>query len=100
MQGRRTPSNWPFTWMLLVGLLLDVLVDWTGVLYDSSGAWSLVYCVALLLAFPVWIAHEILSSFELLHSLYISKWVAAGLGLAIAIGLDIALAKFRQQLRH
>jgi hypothetical protein len=82
--------------MLLVGLALGAVVDWMGIEYDSSGVGLILFYSSLLLAFPVWIAHELLSSVEFLRTLYVSKWIAAALALVIAIGFDYALAAARR----
>lgn len=91
----RVIARYPFTTMFLAGLSLGAFVNWMGIHYDSSGFGSVIFYLSLLLAFPVWIAHELLSSAEFLRALYVSKWIAAALGFVIAIGLDYALAALR-----
>lgn len=74
---------------------MGAFVNWMDIHYDSSGFGSVIFYLSLLLAFPVWIAHELLSSAEFLRALYVSKWIAAALGFVIAIGFDYALAALR-----
>lgn len=84
--------------MLLIGLMLGAVTDWMGIQYDSSGFGSVLFYFSLLFAFPVWIAHELLSSTEFLRSVYVSKWVAAALGLVVALGLDYVVTIIRGRL--
>src|SRR5688500_3367155 len=82
-----------FVVMLLLGLALQQLGGSLGVLYDSGGVMSLLlFWLPLPLTFPLWIAHEVLSSFDLLRSIYVSKWVAVVFGLLLAMGFDYLLS--------
>lgn len=99
MKILRVIKRYPFTAMLLTGLALGALVNLMGIQYDSSGIGSVFFYLSLLFAFPVWIAHELLSSTEFLRALYVSKWVAAALGLVIALGLDYVMAITLRRLR-
>lgn len=93
----RMLGTYPFTAMLLAGLALGVAVDLAGVEYDSSGIGSVFFYLSLLLAFPVWISHEILSYSEFLRGIYVSKWVVVAFALVIAVGLDYLLRIVRKE---
>jgi hypothetical protein len=100
MKVIRLLGRHPFVAMLLAGLALGAVVDWAGIQYDSSGIGSVFFYLSLLLAFPVWIAHEILSSSEFLRGIYVSKWVAIAFALVIAVGLDYLLHVVRKEFGH
>lgn len=100
MKAVRLLGRHPVVAMLLAGLALGAIVDWVGIQYDSSGIGSVFFYFSMLLVFPVWIAHEILSSSEFLRGIYVSKWVAIVFALFIAIGIDYLLRIVRKEFRH
>jgi hypothetical protein len=60
---------------------------------DSGGVESLLFYLSLLLAFPVWIAHETLST------LHLSNWLIVVLGFLVALGFDYLLSIFLAAVR-
>ena len=96
----RQVKKHPFVIMLLLGLALGEIGSSLGILYDSGGVESLLFWLPLLLTFPMWIAHEVLSSFHFLHGIYFSKWVAVAFGFVIAFGLDYLFTRVTAAVRR
>ena len=91
----------PFVAMLLLGLALEEIGAFLGILYDSGGAGSLLlFWLPVFLTFPVWIAHELLRSIDFLHAIYVSRWVAIAFGLFIALGFDYVLSILAAAVRR
>lgn len=77
-------ARFPFTIAAFAGILLSYLVTKYGVRYDSGGGGSILFYFALLLQFPVLIAHE------LVHGILALKFNNHGNVLVISIGLFFA----------
>ena len=99
LSAARFVKRFPFTLLLLLGLALGLLSDQLGVQYDSGGPESLLFYLSLILAFPIWIGHELLHSSDFTRALYVSKLVPLALGLAIALTLDYLVSLLRAAWR-
>ena len=82
----------PFLAATITGLILSSLLGYSEVQYDSGGLVSGLLYLALLMQFPIWIAHELIYAVPSIKALNFNNSLVLVAGLAIACVLDYALS--------
>lgn len=84
-------ARFPFTIAAIVGIVLSYLLTKYGVRYDSGGGASIIFYLALVLQFPVLIAHELVHSVQAMKLNNHGNLLVFTIGLCFAVLIDFVL---------
>lgn len=84
-------ARFPFTIAAIAGIFLSYLLTKYGVRYDSGGGASILFYLALVLQFPVLIAHELVHSVQALKLNNHGNLLVFAIGLCFAALIDLVL---------